>query len=101
MIDMKLTEVQKKKPWHHTEVDTVIALRAHAYQTEKGYYIKHSAEIMERAANELEYLRCQKGQRRDGLIDYSESDFQSWNEERERLLSENKRLKKALAVFTE
>lgn len=100
MSDLKLTEIQTKKPWHYTEVDVVTALRSCAYHTEKGYYIKHSAEIMERAANELEYLRGQKKRNPDGLIDYSQSDFQSWCAEREKMLAENKALKKALAAFT-
>lgn len=90
---MKLTEIQEKKPWHYTEVDNVTALRAHAGQIEKGYYIRAAAEIMNRAANELEYLRGLKNRPDDSLIDYSESDFQSWNAERERLLKENRELK--------
>lgn len=90
---MKLTEIQTKKPWHYTEVDSVVALRAHANQIEKGYYIRAAAEIMNRAANELEHFRGLKNRPHDGLIDYSESDFQSWNAERERLLKENRELK--------
>ena len=90
---MKLTETQEKKPWHYTEVDNVVALRAHAGQIEKGYYIRAAAEIMNRAANELEHFRGLKNRPDDGLIDYSESDFQSWNAERERLMKENRELK--------
>ena len=90
---MKLTETQIKRPWHYTEVDSVVALRAHAAQIEKGYYIRAAAEIMDRAANELEHFRGLKNRPHDGLIDYSESDFQSWNAERERLLKENQELK--------
>ncbi len=91
--ELKLTETQIKRPWHYTEVDSVVALRAHAAQIEKGYYIRAAAEIMNRAANEIEHFRGLKNRPHDGLIDYSESDFQSWNAERERLLKENRELK--------
>ena len=100
MSDMKLTDIQTKKPWHYNEVDNVVALRSHAYQIDNGYYIRAAAEIMRRAANELDYLRGLRKQPSDGLIDYSESDFQSWNAERERLLKENRELKDRIFLAT-
>lgn len=95
--ELKLTEIQTKKPWHYTEVDSVVALRAHAEQIERGYYVRAAAEIMRRAANEIEHFRGLKNRPNDGLIDYSESDFQSWNNERESMRLEIEELRNRLS----
>lgn len=95
--ELKRTEIQTKKPWHYTEVDSVVALRAHAEQIERGYYIRAAAEIMRRAANEIEHFRGLKNRPDDNLIDYSESDFQSWNNERESMRLEIEELRNRLS----